>query len=366
MKILFFTDSLRSGGKERRIGELIKGLMQKGGYEIEVATMDYDVHYKIFYDLNIKIHFLVRKWRWDPNIFLKLYKLCKNFKPDIVHVWDLMSSVYASPIVKLLKLKFINGMITIAPAKIKIFSRNWLYSRISSPFSDIILANSNAGLQSFKVPDYKSRYIHNGFDFARIKNLKEPTDIREKYGIGNGKVVGMVASFTNHKDYLTFIKSALNLMNKRNDVCFVTVGDGPNIDKAKQMIPEIYLEKFKFLGRIDDVESIVNTFYIGVLTTNNKIVGEGISNSIMEYMALEKPVIATDSGGNKEIVINNETGFLIEPYNVHYLEEKMNFLLDNPSIAQNMGIRGKNRIFNHFSLERMVNEFIEVYKNVLK
>lgn len=366
MRILFFTDSLRGGGKERRLGELIKGLMQKGGYEIEIATMDYDVHYKIFSDLNIPIHFLVRKWRWDPTIFLKLYKLCKNFKPDIVHVWDLMSSVYASPIVKLLKIKFINGMITTAPAKVKIFSRNWLFSKISSPFSDVILANSRAGLISFKVNNHKSKFIYNGFDFKRLEGLEQPGRVKAELGLENYKIVGMVASFTNHKDYDTFIEAALNLINKRKDVCFIAVGDGANIDKVKQMVSSKYFERFKFLGRIDDVESIVNIFDIGVLTTNAKIVGEGISNSIMEYMALAKPVIATDSGGTKEIVIENETGFLIADAGVKALEEKICFMLDNPSIADNMGEKGKDRISNYFGLERMIKEFIDVYDNVLK
>jgi glycosyltransferase involved in cell wall biosynthesis len=92
------------------------------------------------------------------------------------------------------------------------------------------------------------------------------------------------------------------------------------------------------------------------------LVGEGISNSIMEYMALGKPVIATNSGGTNEIVINNDTGFLITDNKVEVVVEKIEYLLNNPEISRSMGYRGRERIKKYFSIEKMIQEFINLYQ----
>ncbi|MCK4330055.1 hypothetical protein KAX02_09460 [candidate division WOR-3 bacterium] len=191
MKILFFIDSLRSGGKERLLAELIKGLKDYPDIQCELATMSNDIHYQYVFKQNVKIHYLIRKWKKDSRIFFKLYNLCKEFKPDIIHSWGSMSSVYALPIAKMLKIKFINAMISDAPYKLSL--KALIRSKLTFPFSDVILSNSIAGLKSYNAPKNKSFCIHNGFDFSRIKNKVE---IRKKFGIKTEKVVGMVASFS--------------------------------------------------------------------------------------------------------------------------------------------------------------------------
>src|SRR5690606_31004954 len=103
------------------------------------------------------------------------------------------------------------------------------------------------------------------------------------------KVVGMVAAFSAFKDYKTFINAANIVLEKRNDVVFVCVGDGPKLNECKSIVQKNNSDKIIFTGKQKNVENIVNVFDIGVLSTFN----EGISNSIMEYMALSKPVVVT-------------------------------------------------------------------------
>ena len=102
----------------------------------------------------------------------------------------------------------------------------------------------------------------------------------------------------------------------------------------------------KLLGRQSDVESIINISNICVLTTNVKIHGEGISNSILEYMAMGKPVIASCGGGTNEIVEDAVTGFLISPLSPRELAEKIEILIDNPEFENPVRPRrhGKNSI----------------------
>jgi len=86
------------------------------------------------------------------------------------------------------------------------------------------------------------------------------------------------------------------------------------------------------------------------------------SNSIMEYMALAKPVIATNGGGTCEIVVDGVTGFLIEPHLTDTLTEKVEYLLNNKDTARSMGKAGGERVFNEFNLDRMTNNYLELYK----
>ena len=110
----------------------------------------------------------------------------------------------------------------------------------------------------------------------------------------------------------------------------------------------------------------MNILNIGVLLSNMSCHGEGISNSIMEYMALEKPVIATDGGGTKELVIHGENGFLIKEKNIKILVEKIEYFIDNPKQACEMGKKGKNRLEKYFSIKRMVDETFQLYTDLLK
>jgi glycosyltransferase involved in cell wall biosynthesis len=97
--------------------------------------------------------------------------------------------------------------------------------------------------------------------------------------------------------------------------------------------------------------------------TNYKVHGEGISNSILEYMAMGKAVIASTGGGTNEIIDNNKTGFLINPSSPRELCEKIEVLVNNIELRKTMGIAGRQRIEDHFSISNMVSKFIDVYKN---
>ena len=367
MKILHFISSVYGpGGTENRLVTLLKGLESVRHIRNELVVMSKDIHYDEVKDLNIKIHFLIRKIKKDPTIFFKFYQVCKEFRPDIIHTWSPMTSFYAMPVSKFLWIKFINGMITHAPSKLKVFRKFWFHSKLTFPFSDAILSNSYAGLKSFNVQNKKNSYcIHNGFDFSRLKNLKSKEKIREKFNMKDEKVVGMVANFTDNKDYKTYLLAAEKVLEKRNDITFVAVGDGKNIEEFKQYIRSKYKSKIKFLGKQMDVESIVNIFNVGVLLTNQKVHGEGISNSIMEYMALGKPVIATDGGGTKEIVVNNKTGFLIGDSQVDELVDRIEYLLENDEISKSMGKAGNEIIAAEFSLNRMIDNFVKLYESIL-
>jgi len=361
MKILFYIDSLGSAGKERRLVELMKAIKASREIEFELATMSRLIHYREVFDLNIKIHYLVRETKKDFSVFYRLYKLCKIMRPDLIHCWDSMTAVYSVPVCKVLHIPLINGMVTNSPLRWNIFNTNLLRSKLTFPFSNYIVGNSKAGILAYRAPSERSYIIHNGFDFNRINNIIEKKIILKELNIKTKFVVGMVASFSKAKDYKTFLSAAQTILKQRTDVTFVAIGYQTDSIIIKSLIETKWSQYFKFLGIKTDIESYINAMDICVLSTFS----EGISNSILEYMALGKPVVATEGGGTNEILIDNQTGFLVKTSDSKDLSEKIQMLLQNENLRINMGNSGKKCIQEKFSIDKMTNKYISLYKEVI-
>ena len=171
----------------------------------------------------------------------------------------------------------------------------------------------------------------------------------------------MVASFSENKDYTTFVDVAQKILSNRKDITFVTIGDGEYFEHIKNRIKPEFQANFKLPGKQKRVLDIVNIFDIGILTTNTRVHGEGIPNVVMEYMALKKPVIATDCGGNRELIEDNQTGFLINAEEPDQLEEKILLLLENQELFEQFGQNGYEKLKNEFNLEVMGENFLQLY-----
>lgn len=369
MKILFIIDKMTSGGKERRLTELMKQLSICKGIEFELAVMSMDIHYKEVFNLNITIHYVLRNRKKDLFVFRKLYKLCKESRPDIVHCWDGMTAVYIAPICKLLNIKFVNGMIVDSPVNFNILHKPWLMAKLTFPISDLIIGNSRAGLKAYNAPKNKSVCIHNGMNLSRFDNLIEPEImLKELFSDGSTAInfiIGMVAAFEDRKDYETLVRSSVSLISYYENIRFVFVGEGKNFDKIKESISVKHINKFRFLGKRNDVESIINIFDIGVLLTNSRVHGEGISNSLLEYLALGKPVIATRGGGTNELVVDEVNGFLIDNESTDQLVEKIELLRNNYQLRIELGKNGKKLINEKFGINTMTQHYVDHYNILL-
>lgn len=355
IKILYIIDELGPGGAERRLVQLLTRL-DRGEFSATLILLSDIVHYDEIYDLGIDIIKMERKSRFDPSIFFKLRKICREWKPDIIHAWGSLPAVYAGPVAWMTRVKLINAMIASAPKTLS--SQQKFRAAFSFPFSEVIQANSHAGLRTYGVAAKKGNVIHNGLDFDRLRDLKEPEAVREEIGVGTRYVVGMVAGFHPLKDYESLMRAAESLLKKRDDVTFVCVGGGTGLEKIKQMSGST--DRIIFPGQRNDVESIVNIFDIGILST----FGEGISNSIMEYMALGKPVIAAEGGGTAELIVEGETGFIIPRRSPEIMAEKIDHLLNDEMLRKDMGAKGRERIEKEFNIDRMTTNHMEIYRKL--
>lgn len=323
--------------------------------------MSNENHYSYLDELDIPKHNLLRKSKRDPTVFLRLYNLLRDRKMDILHSWSSICSVYALPTIMFLPVKFVNGFLRNAPPYFSFRDKEWRRAKLTFLFSDIIAANSYAGLKSYNVPKNKAACIHNGFDFTRVQNLANKDEIREKFNVRTKYVVGMVANFSDNKDHETFIKSAYLVLEERDDVTFVVVGHGENFKSIKRLIGPKFENRIKFIGKQKRVLNIVNIFDIGVLTTFT----EGISNAIMEYMSLKKPAIVTDCFGNRELVEDGRTGFFVEAANPNQIKERIFLLLENKHLSETLGKNGFKKLENEYNLGLMGNDILKLYRSLV-
>jgi glycosyltransferase involved in cell wall biosynthesis len=368
IRILSFVGSLRSGGKERRLVELLSYLKSKDNYQLMVVLKHDEIYYPTFFDLGISYQVLKKKWlKKDPTLFYQFYKICKKYKPDIIHVWGRMPAFYSIPTSIINNIPIVNSQITSAPPRINKWAFINIINKINFYFSRIVLLNSKAGLDAYSIRGRKYKVVYNGINLSRFSVRSSINHIKLQYGINTPYTVGMVANISPKKDHERLLLTAKQIKLFREDVTFLLIGenkDTKQINKLKEIAAGE--NNIIFTGRINNVEDLVNICDICVLFTNAGVHGEGISNSILEYMALGKPVIANDAGGTKEIVYNERNGYLISNESPEQIAIMINDLLNNHEKRRIMGETGRNIVKESFTIEKMGSEFEYIYKDVLK
>ncbi len=362
--ILFLADNIGGGGKERRLLELIKSLSKDPSYKIILVVIsDMGVGYDYMYDFPITIIESERNYKYGTRPFFVIKGAIEKYKPDIVHSWGSMCSTYILPLLPFRKFKFINGIVADAPKHVPWHSKNYIRGQLSFLFSDVVLSNSLAGIKSYSAPINKTYCIYNGIDMARFNNLRDKNELIEELALQPFNfVVGMVGAFHERKDYPTYIEAAIKIVKQYKDICFLLIGHGRTQTTIENMIPEELKYNIRVLGRRTDIEDLIQVFSVGVLCTNSDIHGEGVSNSLIEYMSLSKPVIATEGGGTNEVIVDGDNGFLVRNKDAEQLAEKLLQIYHDHNLAKKMGEKALQTIYEKFMLDRMAKEFIAVYE----
>ncbi len=360
MRVLIVIESLRDGGKQRQVEELVRVLALKPEYHILVLILRDEIHFdRILQMERVKVKYLHRIHKKDPLVFAKFYMEASKFRPDVINSWGGLPSMVALPFRIIKGVPLVNEMVQ--NSRLPTFSRQWFRARISFLFSTVIIGNSKIGMKVYKVPGSKGRLIRNGMNIDRIKKLNNQEEVRLKYNLKpDVKVVGMVATIDWRKNFPMYVRAGIALLAKRHDVVFFVVGDGQDRPQLEAMIPETLREFFVFTGRINDVEEVVDIFDVAVLAS----FGEGTSNSLLEYMVLRKAVVATDVYGINEVVHEGVTGHLVPQDDYQQMGDKISDLLDNPELAWKMGEHGYEYVIKECSIDKLVSEHEAVFREV--
>lgn len=363
MVIVHVISSMGAGGRERRLAQLSMALSSHSNCRQYIVTLADENVYSEILDINVTILSIGKnKRRIVSNFFMVL----KKIRPDILHLWTeipiilVISSLFKFYFRYVLVVGFIADGNPISKLLYKISSK------ISFICSDCVISNSKNGLIAKKAPLKKSYVIYNGFDFERFKkNNRQKEDLLGELGINSGFIVTMVARFNAAKDYDMFINVAERFSRIRRDVTFVAVGKGENFEEIFNKVELLGLKNVVLTGQRSDVEQILLASDIGVLFTNEKIHAEGISNSIMESMAAELPVVATMGGGTPEIINDKINGFIIQPGDINGAVSSIEMLLNSEELRCAIGREAKKTIKERFLLSSMTNEYYNLYKTLI-
>jgi glycosyltransferase involved in cell wall biosynthesis len=367
IKVLILNDQLTRGGKERRIAELVKYCRDHYNIIFEIVVIHDKIEYEDILATGYKVHAL--KWAEHKALdnMKRLVAITKAFNPDLIHSWSSMTDVIGVFLKFYTRKKLISSMIARVIPYRTLRDKDYLRALYTFPFMDFITSNTKAGIERYHAPKSRSLCIYNGFNFERSKNLHRAESLIRQHKLENKFVVGMVAAFAERKDQETFINAALSLLEKMpGKFAFILVGYGPYEQARIGQSGKHFQDDIIFTGMCSFVEEYINIFDIGVLCTNSAFHGEGISNSILEYMAMAKPVIATDGMGTREIVDDTVTGFLVQPKLPQLVEDKILYIMNHPEEARQMGLNGQQKVREHFSISAMCSSFIKIYEKLIK
>lgn len=321
-------------------------------FSLGVITFNKNQHYSneikelvpFFIELNkkpIKFEPLITIWKY---IYL--------FKPDILHTWDSLSTFYSLLPARLTGARIIDGSIRDAGIE-----KGWQY-RFKKFFlnrADLVIANSKAGLSAYKA---KGVVLYNAISAERFIKSGELSEIN----------VVMVANFTDYKDHHTFLQAMVKLLKNKSIDHVYLLGDGKYRSKLQEWLESNHSEisnLFLFTGSVKNVEQFLSQCNIGVLCSTETY-KEGISNSVLEYMASGLLAIATDVGGINEIIRHGVNGFLVQPGNydeiVSIITRFKNQEFDMAGIKAN----AEETIQEKFNINANLTKLIEIYKSMVQ
>jgi glycosyltransferase involved in cell wall biosynthesis len=219
-------------------------------------------------------------------------------------------------------------------------------------------------------PERKIFTIYNAIKTIDYGNVNEADGVALKRKLGihpEYPVVGMVANMTKIKGHHYFLQAAAIICKYHPNVQFLIIGyegkePGFTIAGFERYGEEIGVsQSLHFVGGRTNVADLISIFDIAVLAS----LSEGFSNVILEYMASAKPVVATDVGGNPEVVVRGETGLLVPPGDPEALASAVLSMLGDKEMVFRFGMAGRRRVQERFSLDVMLRNYENLFEQVV-
>ncbi|MDD5579528.1 MAG: TIGR03088 family PEP-CTERM/XrtA system glycosyltransferase [Methylobacter sp.] len=363
------------GGLENGLVNLINN-MPKDAYRHAIISLKSSTDFQDrLIRSDVEIYQLNKKEGQDWGSFIHLYKLLKQIKPAIVHTRNLATIEYQIPAwlagVKH-RVHGEHGWDVFDPEGENI-KYQWV-RRIIKPLIHQYIPLSKH-LESYltekiKVSPQKITRICNGVDtsiFYPLQGNKTPLSGCSCLFTQDDLVIGTVGRMHGVKDQLTLVKAFIYTCEQqptlKSRLKLIIVGDGPLRRKAIHLLEENQLMDNAWLpGKRSDVAEIMRRLDLFILPS----LAEGISNTILEAMATGLPVIATNVGGNPELVEDGKTGRLTPAGDPVAMAEKILDYVSNEEKRRRHGQHAEQQVLQRFSLAAMVDHYKSVYDSLLK
>lgn len=371
IRVLQFFGSFNQGGSERQAAALTKMLVHDGRFDVSVAALEGSgILRRRVEALRIgEIAEFPLTSFYDPNFIRQLWRCVAFLKENeisVVHTHDFYTNVFgmaaaslAKVPVKIASKRETGGMRTAAQE----FVEKGAFKR-----ADKVIANSES-VRDHLINDYavgsdRIDVIYNGIDVSRFSRDHDRGFLRTSVGVSQEERLVTIVANLRHtvKNIPMFLRAASSIAEEFRDVRFMVAGEGELRGELMALASSLGIaSRVNFIGRCDDVPALLAASEVCVLTSTN----EGFSNSILEYMAAGRPVVATDAGGASEAVVEGKTGFLVPSDDDRALADKLAQLLNDPDLARSLGDNGRKRVIENFSAEMQLAMTVGLYERLL-
>ena len=364
-RLLHIIPTLVRGGAEKQLALLATGL-PRDEFDVHVAVLTHTGPLEeTLRAANVPVTVIDKRWKVDPLAYWRLKALIRRLQPDIVHTWLFAANSYGRQAAISAGVKHIvAGERCVDPWKSTL---HLMIDRALARRTERIVTNSS-GVVDF----YASRGLPVG-KFAVIPNgirVTEPAEPISRVGLldelglpaDTERLIGVVGRLWPQKRVKDLLWAAELLKTARDGCHVLIIGDGPQRWRLTRYRDQLRLaDRAHFLGERADVARLMPHFDIFWLASGY----EGQSNAVLEAMAAGVPVVATDIPGNRDLVVPEETGYLVPVGDRAEFARKSTWLFDDEPLRQRMGAAGRERIITHFTVEQMVARHAALYRQLL-
>ena len=350
---------------------LIGGLPEKGESDSLHILEEYGVEPILLPEMKRKPNFFS-----DRKALKRIKEIIAEYKPDIVHTHASKAGALGRKAALDMKVPVVvhtfHGHVFHSYfGKVKTELYKFIERKLAQKSTGIIAISDLQKKELVNIyqiaHESKVNVIPLGFDLEKFnRNLSEKRKIvREKFQIGENQVaiaiVGRLAPIKNHSLFLESVDLLHGQTEKK--LVFFIVGDGELRDVIAQKVSELTKKgvDIRMTSWIKDINEFNAGMDIICLTSNN----EGTPVSIIEAQASQVPVVSTNVGGVQNVMIDNETGFIVPKNNARIFADKLLVLIENEALRNEMGRKGWAFVKERFHFERLVKEMEHYYKELL-
>jgi glycosyltransferase involved in cell wall biosynthesis len=365
-RVVLLIPTLDRSGAEKQFTLLARGL-PKAEFDVTAVALTRGGPYADeLVSAGIPLTVIGKRSKFDPFSFWRLRAELQRLQPHILHTWLFAANSYG---------RLCSGIIP--QTKIVVSERCvdswkkgwqlWLDRRLIAK-TDRLVGNSPSVVDFYRelgVPSEKLVCIRNGIELPTLSpgdRLTREVLLGELNLPPDAYVAGYLGRLAKQKRVEDLIWAVETLRQIRPKLYLVIVGDGPERQRLENFARDVgCLEHVRFLGHREDGSRWLKLFDVFCLASSF----EGMSNSLMEAMSIGKPVIASDIPANRELVVQCQTGFLPKSGDTVGFMQFLRQLIDEKGLGEELGRAGRERIQQSFSISRMVDAYVEVYRSVL-
>ncbi len=360
IRIAFVIPTMDRGGAEKQLCLLAENL-PRDEFDVHVFLLTRDgPRSESLRAAEIPVTLIGKRFKIDPTAIFRLRREFLRLRPDIVHTWIFAANSFGRAAARLAHVpRILASERCVDPWK---SATQHFVDRRLARYTEWITTNSTGVVDFYAnhgIPRKKFRVIPNGIENPNSDSITRSEAFNRLEIDENRRLIMAVGRLWPQKRYRDLIWAAELLGTAREDTTLVIVGDGPQRGELLRFRDAVSTpERVRFAGQRSDVGELLphaDVFWIGSEY-------EGQSNSVIEAMQLGVPVVASDIPGNRDLVVQGETGTIVTLGDTAGFARESMELLNDGNLSRRFSQAAQQRIATEFTVEKMVNHHADLYR----